>query len=674
MSKNILSKSIINLPGVGKQKEKELNKLGIKTIEELLYYFPRRYEDRSRLKPLNLLQHDSVETILAEIKKIEVVKTNKKIYILKVYLENPTGKITAIFFNQNYLKNQFKIGRKIYVTGKVNLRFGRQIVVSDYELVIEESQPIHAGRIIPIYRENKKITSKFLRNLVSFALENYLPEVEETIPEEIKNKYGLLSIKEALREIHFPTGRERYKKARYRFVFEEFLVLQVGIKFLRQTIKNQKGISHTTKDELVRKLEKSLPFSLTDAQKKVISEIKKDMESSQMMYRLIQGDVGSGKTVVAAWAIVKAISGGYQSALMVPTEILAEQHTLTMTQLLKPLGIKPLLLKGGLSKKEKEEKLIQIATGKANLIIGTHSLIQSEVTFNNLGLVVIDEQHRFGVRQRIALKEKGNAPDVLVMTATPIPRTLALTFYGDMDLSVIDELPPGRKPVKTYHAQENMRERIYKFVRKQIQLGFQAYVVCPLVEESEKLDLENATQLASKLQQEIFPDYKIGLIHGRLNSLEKETIMEKFRQGKINVLVSTTVIEVGVNVPNATVMVIENAERFGLAQLHQLRGRIGRGSEQAYCILISDSHTPETQARMKIMTKTTNGFLLAEEDLKLRGPGEILGTRQHGFPDLKIANLLKDFKILEQTKILAEEIVREGLNLRNFLNHKWISV
>ena len=325
-------------------------------------------------------------------------------------------------------------------------------------------------------------------------------------------------------------------------------------------------------------------------------------------------------------------------------------------------------------KKEKEEKLIQIATGKANLIIGTHSLIQSEVTFNNLGLVVIDEQHRFGVRQRIALKEKGNAPDVLVMTATPIPRTLALTFYGDMDLSVIDELPPGRKPVKTYHAQENMRERIYKFVRKQIQLGFQAYVVCPLVEESEKLDLENATQLASKLQQEIFPDFRIGLIHGRLNSLEKETIMEKFRQGKINVLVSTTVIEVGVNVPNATVMVIENAERFGLAQLHQLRGRIGRGSEQAYCILISDSHTPETQARMKIMTKTTNGFLLAEEDLKLRGPGEILGTRQHGFPDLKIANLLKDFKILEQTKILAEEIVREGLNLRNFLNHKWISV
>jgi ATP-dependent DNA helicase RecG len=651
--------SITNIPGVGKQRTKELKKLGLESIEDILYYVPRRYEDRSQLKPINLLESGSVETIFGTIKKVEVINPKKNVNIFKAYLKNASGCIAAIWFNQTFLKNKLKPGIKIIVTGKVDLRFERKIIVSEYEIYDDLSEQRHTGRIVPIYSTTEKIPSKFLRNIVYEALDKFIISIPEVIPEDILKKYNLLGIQKALKEIHFPTNWELAKSARNRLAFEELLILQLGIKNMKQKVKKLAGISHTKQDDLAKSFINSLPFPLTNAQLRVISEIKKDMENSEIMYRLVQGDVGSGKTVVAIWALIKALSGGYQGALMVPTEILAEQHYLSITKMLKPLGIEPILLTGSLPTKEKKQILYEILQGNIKLVIGTHALIQDEVIFNNLGVVVIDEQHRFGVKQRLALQEKGPNPDILIMTATPIPRSLALTLYGDMDLSIIDELPQGRKPVKTYHINEAMRTRVYNLIRKEVTDGHQVYFVCPMIEESEKLYVENVINLAKNLQKNIFPEFKIGLLHGKLDMAEKEKVMENFRKGFINILVTTTVIEVGVNVPNATIMVIENAERFGLAQLHQLRGRVGRGSKQAYCILISDPKTDEGKARMEIMTESTDGFYLSEQDLKLRGPGDFLGTKQHGLPDLKIANLLKDVHILEQVKILADEILRE---------------
>jgi len=657
---------LLSIPGVGKQRERELNKLGIESIEDLIYYIPRRYEDRSQLKSINVLEHGATETIMAAIKKVEVIRPKKSINVLKAYLENSSGKIIAIWYNQVFLKNKLKPGTVIIVTGKVDLRFEKKIIVSDYEFYDKKGDQLHTARIVPVYHATLKLTQKFLRNLIYKALDKYLPQVKEIVPEGLIKRFDLLPLSQSLREIHFPTNWNMQKKAKYRLVFDELLILQLGIKSTKQTIKSQQGIAHNKKEKLTRQFVETLPFPLTKAQQRTIFEIKNDMEKPEIMYRLVQGDVGSGKTAVATWALVKAISSGYQGVLMAPTEILAEQHYLNLSKILIPLGIDPVLLKGSIAKKEKTAKLYDISHGEAKLVIGTHALIQSEVTFNNLGLVVIDEQHRFGVRQRLALREKGLYPDVLVMTATPIPRTLALTLYGDMDLSIIDELPPGRQPIKTYHVDESMRPRIFNFIRKEVKQGQQVYIVCPLVEESEKLDVENATKIAKNLQKKVFPDLRIGLIHGKLPAVEKESIMESFRDGQLDILVSTTVIEVGVNVPNATIMVIKNAERFGLAQLHQLRGRVGRGSKQAYCILISDPKTPEAKARMNTMTKSSDGFIIAEEDLRLRGPGEILGTRQHGLPDLKVANLLKDVNILEQTKKIAEQILSEGFQLPKY--------
>lgn len=663
-----LKKSLLHLPGVGKQRLKELNKLGIKNIEDLLYFFPRRYEDRSQLKSLNSLQHGSIETILATVKKVEVVKPRRGLNILKVFLENSTGRIVAVWYNQAFLKKKLTPGKRLIITGKVDLRFAKQMIVNEYEFYDENDQQKHTARIIPIYPSTENLTQKFLRNLIFEVIDKYLFYLPEILPEQIREKLNLLFLVEAIKEMHFPTNWDLLKKARYRLVFDEFLILQLGIKNTKEIIKAQDGVSHDKNEELTRLFVEKLPFSLTKAQKRTILEIKRDMEKPVAMYRLVQGDVGAGKTVVAAYALLKAISGGYQTALMAPTEILAEQHYFSLAEMLNPLGIKPILLKGSLSKKEKDEKLEDIRNGSSKLIVGTHALIQTEVIFNNLGLAVIDEQHRFGVKQRLALQKKGFYPDLLVMTATPIPRSLALTLYGDMDLSIIDELPPGRQPIKTYHVNEKMRNRIYNFIYKEVKSRQQVYIVCPLVEESEKLAVENVTELATNLQNNVFPDLRVGLLHGRLPVLEKEKIMEEFRDGQIDILVATTVIEVGVNVPNANIIVIENAERFGLAQLHQLRGRVGRGSRQAYCILVSDPKTEEGKARMQIMTQSTDGFLIAEKDLQLRGPGEILGTKQHGLPDLKVADLLQDIKILEKSKKTAEKVLQEGLNKPEYKN------
>jgi len=654
---------ILGIPGIGSKREKELAKLGLVQIKDFFYYFPRRYEDRSQLKPLNQLTTGSVETLRGIIKKIEISHPKKNISLLKALLVNDTGSITAVWFNQVFLKNTLRVGMEVIVTGKVDLRFARQIIVSDYEIERSEGQLRHSARIVPIYSGSEKISPKFLRDIIFRLLEKHLPTIEETLTPEIIKRYGLLSLSEAIREIHFPTDWESLKRARYRLIFEELFFLQLRLKSSKRDLLNLAGISHSRDKKLTDLLVQTLPFPLTGAQLRVIGEITEDMEKNTVMYRLLQGDVGSGKTVVAAWALVKALSGGYQGALMAPTEILAEQHYLSLQKILKPLGITPVLLTGSLALAEKKKVIYQILQGDIKLVIGTHALIQDEVVFRNLGLVVIDEQHRFGVKQRLALQEKGASPDVLVMTATPIPRSLALTLYGDMDLSVIDELPPGRQPVKTYHVGENMRQKVYNLINREVTNGRQVYVVCPLIEESEKMDLENAVRLAEHLQTNTFPRFKIAVLHGRMGIKEKEEIMAKFRDGQIAILVSTTVIEVGVDVPNATVMIIENAERFGLAQLHQLRGRVGRGQNQGYCILISDPKTEEGKARMEVMTQSADGFIIAEQDLRIRGPGEIFGIRQHGLPDLKIADLFKDKDVLEEAKKLAEEIINEGLDL-----------
>ena len=660
------TRDILSLPGIGKKRQEDLAKLGLKSIEDFLSYIPRRYEDRSQLKPFSQLINGNVETILGTISKVEILRPKKYVSILKVILHNNSQSIAAVWFNQTFLKNKLKPGMQVIVTGKVDFRYEKQIVVSDYEAYDPDGKQLHTARIVPVYSGSEQISSKFLRDVIYNILEKYLLNVTETIPEEIINKYDLLKLEEAIKEIHFPSNWQLLKRARYRLVFEELLLLQLGIKNLKKQLINMVGISHTKEKKLTDSLLNSIPFSLTQAQVRVVSEIGKDMEEEIVMSRLVQGDVGSGKTIIAAWSLVKALAGGYQGALMAPTEILAEQHYLSLKEMLKPLGIDPVLLTGSLTLSEKRKKLYHILQGDIKLVIGTHALIQDEVIFRNLGLVVIDEQHRFGVKQRLALQEKGLNPDVLVMTATPIPRSLALTLYGDMDLSVIDELPPGRQPVKTYHIMENMRQKVYNLINREIKNGQQVYIVCPLIEESEKLDLEDALRLAENLKTNIFPQFEIGILHGRMGLEEKEQVMARLRTGKIAILVTTTVIEVGVNVPNATVIVVENAERFGLAQLHQLRGRVGRGDKQAYCILISDPKTEEGKARMEVMTQSGDGFYIAEQDLKIRGPGEIFGTRQHGLPDLKIADLVEDRLILEEAKNLAEQIISEGLDIPKY--------
>ena len=657
--------SIETLKGIGKQRAKEFARMGIRTIEDFLTFYPFHYEDRSQLKPLYEMREGDTETVMGEIISAQDLYPKRGLTILRVQIRTQDGNAVLVWFNQNHLKGKMHPGVKIIATGKVGKGYVRQISVTDYELVVNEEALKNYQRIIPIYHGTEKINSKQVRKIEQQIRDAGVSDLEEFLPEKQRKAYHLMEYKEALREIHFPTGWENLHMAHHRLVVNEFLELLLGLS-LHGTMEKKQGIAHEKNEVLARSFFDQLPFELTQAQKKVVLEIKKDMEKPIAMKRLVQGDVGSGKTVVAVYALLKAVAGGFQAALMAPTEILAEQHYLKLCKMLEHLDLRPELLTGSLKKKEREAVYEKIRTGSCRIIVGTHALIQKDVEYYNLGCVVIDEQHRFGVRQRMALENKGLAPDVLVMTATPIPRSLALTLYGDMDLSVIDELPPGRQEIKTYCIGEKKREALYGFLDKQIQMGYQVYIVCPLVEESEKLDLENATQLADHLAANVFPNYHVGLLHGKMVPAEKAEIMDNFRKGTIQILVSTTVIEVGVDVPNANVMVIENAERFGLAQLHQLRGRVGRGKTQAHCFLISEPKTEEGKRRMAVMVKSNDGFVLAEEDLRLRGSGEILGTRQSGLPDLKIADLVKDIKILEQSKILAEEILDIGLETEDY--------
>jgi len=653
----LLRKPLQYLKGVGESRAALFHRLGIYTVGDVIYHFPRDYEDRSRLKKLIELQDGdqcSFEGMI--ISKPVVSKPRRGLSICRVSIRDDTGLINAVWFNQPYLKDQFRPGDRYLFYGKITKKRTFEVLNPVFEKA-DKNGPLNLCRIMPVYPATGKLTQNVIRTVIRNALEYAGDGLEDILPEYIRERYGLADLKYSVNNIHFPENEDSFLKARERLVFEELLLLQLAlmsVKTYQET--DSSAICFGARDE-VRRFIRELPFKLTNAQMRVFYEIERDMESSKVMNRLVQGDVGSGKTIVAVLALVKAVKSGYQGAFMVPTEILAAQHFDSVNRLLAPLGIKTALLTGSIGAKASREILEGIYTGEIDIVIGTHALLEEKVKFRKLGLVVTDEQHRFGVRQRAVLSSKGVSPDMLVMTATPIPRTLALILYGDLDISVIDELPPGRKKVLTYVVDSGMRERINNFIRKQVKEGRQVYIVCPLVEESESVEAASASETAARLACKTFSDLRVGLVHGKMKPQEKDDVMKQFVSGQIDILVSTTVIEVGVNVANASLMVVENAERFGLSQLHQLRGRVGRSEHQSYCILFNESNSQIARERMKIMAETSDGFIISEKDLELRGPGDFFGTRQHGIPELKIANLYKDVEILKKAQETAAAIL-----------------
>ena len=656
--------------GVGPNRVKLLNKLNIFTLEDLITYFPREYEDRS--KPKKIQDTENGEECLIEgivTSKIREIRTYKKnMTIYKLIVRDETDSCELIWYNQSYLKNMFKIGESYKFYGRINKKIGMTEMLSPvYDL---EGNNRNTGKIIPIYPLTYNLSQNTIRKIIETGIELAKDKIEETLPEYILKEYNLLGEREAIEQIHFPTELANYSKARNRIAFEELLTMQLLLLSLKNKYKNQEeGITFDGNVKMSDVIN-DLPFKLTKAQLRVLEEIDKDMESPKAMNRLLQGDVGSGKTIVAMIAAYKAVKSGYQMAMMAPTSILASQHMVNFEKILSKYNIKCELLLGSTSKKKKEDILERLKNGEIDIIIGTHSLLEENVVFNNLGLVVTDEQHRFGVRQRSTIASKGKNSDVLVMTATPIPRTLALILYGDLDISIIDELPPNRKKIDTYAVRKSMEERVNNFIKKQIDEGRQAYIVCPLVEESEEIEAKSVLELAEKYKNEIFKDYRVEYLHGKMRPKEKDEIMERFKNGQIDVLISTTVIEVGVDVPNSNIMVIENAERFGLAQLHQLRGRVGRGEYKSYCILKYEGNSEIIRKRMQVMQDTNDGFIISEKDLELRGSGEFFGTKQHGIPEFKVANLFEDIKLLKLIQYLTEKILQEDPLLQLEKNKK----
>lgn len=661
-----LSDSVQYVKGVGPKRVRILNRLEIETIEDLLYYFPRTHSDRSHPKPIASLLDGEYATIKGIIKARSVIRPRKGLEIIKVAIDDGTGIAYADWYNQPYLIEYLKEGTKIAISGTVEKKYKKtEIKNFAYEIIEEGKELLNTLRIVPIYNLTEGINQKYLRTIVKRVLDEYVSSLPEPLPLDIKRRNKLIRISQAMNNIHFPRTRRDYQDARRRLVFDEFFLLQLGIALRKKKIEEAgKGIKYRKPGELISKFSRLLSFELTSAQRRVIGEIIADMQQDKPMNRLLQGDVGSGKTVVAVYALLKAIEDGYQGAIMAPTEILAQQHYLTLQELLIPLKVRIELLIGSTSEKEKKRIHKKIEEGKVDIVIGTHTLIQETAEFAKLGLIIIDEQHKFGVLQRATMRKKGLNPDVLVMTATPIPRTLALTVYGDLNISVLDEMPPGRKGTTTYWVPQSQRKNIYLFIENEIKKGRQAYIVYPLVSESEKMEeLKAATEMQKHLQKEVFPNLRVGLIHGQMSGDEKERIMADFKNKKLDILVSTTVIEVGIDIPNASIMLIEDAQRFGLAQLHQLRGRIGRGEYQSYCLMFAIPRTFESKRRIKVMTETGDGFQIAEEDLELRGPGEFFGTRQHGLPELKIANLLKDQRLLETARQEAFEFIKKDPKL-----------
>jgi len=649
--------------GVGPMRLKLLNRLGIETVEDMLYYLPRRYEDRSRIKKVSEAEPGRFETIKAKVLAIGDRTTRKGMNIFQIAVGDSSGVINAVWFNQPFMKDRFKIGDELILYGKVEETL--QINNPDYEIVTGAKEgSIHMGRIVPIYTLTENLSQRWFREIMKFVVDEYADSVVDILPYDVRLRNDLMLLKGAIQNIHFPVSEIVLKKARRRLVFDEFFLMQIGIAMKRSFIKfDLSGHPHKIEGDLIKRFREGLPFKFTPSQERVIKEIEQDMSSPRPMNRLLQGEVGSGKTIVAIYALVLTVQNGYQGALMVPTEILAEQHYRNMGRLLKGLGIKVVLLSGDLKKIEQERRRRMIQTGEADIVVGTHALIQEKVVFKNLGLIVIDEQHKFGVMQRAILKSKAINPDILVMTATPIPRTLALTVYGDLDISIIDELPPGRMDVKTIYFSEKDRFKAYNLAAEQARMSRQIYVVYPVIDETKNSELRPAIRMQKELA-ELFPDLKVGLLHGRMKSREKEKIMGDFKDGIIDILVSTIVIEVGIDIPNASTMIIEHADRFGLSQLHQLRGRIGRGAHTSYCILICDLKGEEAKRRIDAMLKTQDGFKIAEEDLEIRGPGEFFGTRQHGLPELKIGNIIADRDIMEIAKKEAFDLIHNDRFLR----------
>lgn len=643
--------------GVTEEQKEELTQLGIHTIEDLFTYFPFRYDD-FRLSDLTRVVDDERVTIQGVVVGQPSLRWySKKKSRLSARVRVGEQVIRVVWFNQFYLKKKIHSGETIACSGRWNER--RREIVADRTFLTEKDRQKYLGRFEPVYSITRSINMRWLRQLIYDAFVKYGAQIEEILPQNYMKRYRLLPRAKAMYYLHFPKRREDYQQARRRMVYEELFLYECKLMWLKR--KNQQavtGIRHLFSDAKVEAFISKLPFSLTSAQQRVVREILQDLKAPTQMNRLLQGDVGSGKTVVAAIGLYANYLSGYQGALMVPTEILAEQHAASLERLLSPYGIRLVVLTGSLKSKARREAYERIQSGAVDIVVGTHALIQEPVTFAKLGLIITDEQHRFGVKQRAALREKGIHPDVLFMTATPIPRTLAITAFGEMDISTIDQLPQGRKPIQTYWVRKSLWKRVVDFIRKECEKGFQAYVICPLIEESEKIDLQNAVEVYQELTTTCAP-LRVGLLHGKMDAKEKEEIMKLFTQNTIQILVSTTVVEVGVNVPNATVMVIYDADRFGLAQLHQLRGRVGRGDQQSVCVLIADPKSETGVERMRIMVESNDGFEISRRDLELRGPGDFLGIKQSGLPDFKLADLSTDIKVLEAARSDAIEWINQ---------------
>ena len=646
-----LALPVASMRQIGEKRAQMLRKLGVETIEDLLFFLPRAYRDWRQPTPVAQLSFGETALIRVRVKESHLISV-RKLQILKVWLTDASGFICAVWYNQSFLEKQLQPGREIIIWGRLEKRYGQsEFTVQEYEFLQGDFKP----QIVPIYRSQSGLTQKTIRRLVAQALAQYRRLLVDILPPQLAAKHCFGPRAQAVQALHDPQDFTQAEAARRQLAYEELLLMQLALRHsgcerLRQ------GLAMNTDPGILPTFVQELPFTLTGAQQRVIEEIYADMEMDTPMSRLLQGDVGSGKTAVAAAALYKCCRSAYQGALMAPTEILARQHFHNLQPFLSKLGINVEFLAGSTPPAEKRRIITALAAGAIDVLIGTHALIQDKVRFSRLGLAITDEQHRFGVQQRSMLTQDSPA-DMLVMTATPIPRTLALTLYADLRLSIIDELPPGRQPVRTDAVGYKYEQRIYRFIDNEIEKGRQAFIVCPLVEESEKLDLQSAVELAQRLKEDVFAQRRIGLLHGRMKAAEKETVMNAFVAGKIDILVSTTVIEVGVNIPNATVMLVRDAERFGLAQLHQLRGRIGRGAEQSYCILLHQAQSETARERMRVISQSNDGFILAEADLRQRGPGEFFGSRQHGLPELKIADVFRDASLLAAAHADAQSII-----------------
>ncbi len=653
------------LRGVGPARAALLARLGIETVHDLLLHLPRRHEDRRNPTPLSRLTEGIEQAAIVRVETVRTIRTRRGTTLVRAGVVDATGAAHAVWFNQPYLAGRLPRGQLVSLFGRVE-RIGRglQFVSPEVEPLEPDAEPWNVGRLVPFYPATEGLPQRALRSIVREALTGFAEALTDVLPAALRREHHLPGLREALWAAHFPDDEPSQVAARRRLAFEELLILQLGILRQRRTLElTPRGAVYGQPGDLVPRFVASLPFPLTRAQQRVIQEILADMRRSAPMSRLLQGDVGSGKTVVASAALLACVEGGYQGALMAPTEILAEQHYLTLRRMLAPLGVGVDLLRGGLGRGERVPALEVLRRGEPAVVVGTHALLEEAVVFDRLGLAVVDEQHRFGVMQRSRLRQKGCAPDVLVMTATPIPRTLILTVYGDLDVSVLDELPPGRQPVKTLVRSKSARPAIYQYVREQVAAGRQVFVVCPLIEESEALQVQSAVELARELAAGPLAALRLEVMHGRLSPSQKAERMEALRAGAIDVLVATTVIEVGIDVPNASLMIIEDADRYGLAQLHQLRGRVGRGAEQSHCVLVAEPATEEGRRRLEVMRATGDGFRIAQEDLRLRGPGEILGVRQHGIGGLRIADPVADLALLEEARRTAEVLLHDDSDL-----------